>query len=446
MEARPSTPQPGSGERAARSAVVAFLVLASLVLTFALGFGLKELTTDDKQPVAAALAGGATAPRVASANGQPSVGAAIIDEIVNVLKTNYVDRKTIDPNVLKDAAISGIIQSLNDRETNYISPQDLKQGALALESTYQGIGATVSERTNAVQIVAPFRDSPAAAAGILAGDIILEVNDELADGWTSAHAVEKIRGPKGTTVKLKVKHPDGTIATLNVVRGEIDIQSVFADPRLEVIPGESKKSIVDRSGAEAKDIAYLAISQFHDKTHEELLKLGSNIEKQGYKGLILDLRGNPGGGLISTEEVADEFLNSGGIIVEQDSDGKQATTSAKNGGILTKIPIVVLLDAGSASGSEVLAGALRDNGRATLLGTRTFGKGTVNRLIPLKNCGEANCGAVYLAVGRWLTPKGEQIEGLGIKPEVELPMTNQQYIDEGDIQIFKAIEILRGQK
>ena len=145
-------------------------------------------------------------------------------------------------------------------------------------------------------------------------------------------------------------------------------------------------------------------------------------------------------------EVADEFLNSGGIIVEQDSDGKQATTSAKNGGILTKIPIVVLLDAGSASGSEVLAGALRDNGRATLLGTRTFGKGTVNRLIPLKNCGEANCGAVYLAVGRWLTPKGEQIEGLGIKPEVEVPMSNQQYIDEGDIQIFKAIEILRGRK
>lgn len=445
MELR-TEPVPGVAERTARTAVVVFLALASLLLTFALGYGLKEITTDDKTTVTTAAPRGTAASGAQSTASGDTIGAAIIDEIVNVLKDQYVDRKTLDPTVLKEAAIGGIITALNDRETHYLSPEELKGGSLSLQSTYQGIGASVSSRSGEIKIVAPFRDSPAAAAGIRAGDTILEVDGQLTDGWTDTFAVEKIRGPKGTAVNLKVRHADGVIATLSVTRGDIDIQSVYSEPNLEIIPGESKKTIVDRTGAAAKDIAYLSISQFHDKTHDELVKLGKDIEKQGYKGLILDLRGNPGGGLTATEDVADEFLSSGTIIMEEDSDGKRTSTPAKAGGILTKIPIVILQDTGSASGAEVLAGALRDNGRATIVGTRSYGKGTVNRLIPLKNCGQANCGAVYLAVGRWLTPKGEQIEGLGIKPDVEVLMTSQQYIDEGDIQLFKAIDILRGTK
>ena len=162
MELRPDPPQPGSAERIARSAVVVFLVLASALLVFALGFGLREITTDNKTTTTTAAAPRAAASNAVTSKGG-SVGAAVIDEIVNVLKDQYVDRKALDADALKDAAISGIIQSLNDRETNYISPDDLKAGALQLSSTYQGIGASVSGRSGAIQIVAPFRDSPAEA-------------------------------------------------------------------------------------------------------------------------------------------------------------------------------------------------------------------------------------------------------------------------------------------
>ncbi len=442
MEPPHELAQPSAGEKAARLAVLAFLGLALLTLAFGLGFGLKELTDDGSPAAAPAVAtGNSTTTRNGAAD---SVGAAAIDEIVEVLQSQYVDRKTLSAEQLKDAAINGMIASLNDRETSYISPDELKAGALQLNSTYQGIGATVSDRTGVIQIVAPFRDSPAEKAGIRTGDVVLEVDGEPTDGWTDQHAVEVIRGPKGTTVKLKVRHADATIEVVEVVRGEIDIESVFVEPNIEVIPGESEKKIVDRTGATAPDICYLAISQFHDKTVSELKAKAGKYEASGCKGLVLDMRGNPGGGLQATIDVADEFLNNGIIIVEQDGNGKQTPTNARPGGILTKLPIVVLLDGGSASGSEVLAAALRDNGRGRILGTRSFGKGTVNRLIPLTSCGTTNCGAVYVAVGRWLTPKGEQIEGLGITPDVELPMTSEQYIDEGDIQMFKAIELLRG--
>ncbi|MFN0146012.1 MAG: S41 family peptidase [Dehalococcoidia bacterium] len=445
METSRVAPPPSGAERAARWAVLGFLAIASLTLVLGLGWflGDRNADTSTTAPAAAQSEGDASSP---SSSASGSIGAAVIDEIVNVLESQHVDRKTLDADALKEAAIDGMIASLNDRETHFISAADLKAGALQLAATYQGIGASVSDRNGAIQIVAPFRDSPAEKAGIQASDIVLEVDGELTDGWTSQHAVDKIRGVAGTVVKLKVRHGDGQIEEIAVTRGDIDIQSVYAEPNLELLPGESKKAIVDRTGAEAKDIAYIAISQFHEKTLSEFKAVASDIEKDGYKGLVLDLRGNPGGGLQATIDVADEFLNKGTIIIEVDSNGKQSGASAGQGGILTKIPVVVLMDKGSASGAEVLAAAIRDNGRGTIVGTTSFGKGTVNRLFPLKSCGSGECGAVYVAVGRWLTPKGDQIEGIGVTPDVDLPMTGTEYEEQGDIQVFKAIDILRGIK
>jgi carboxyl-terminal processing protease len=436
---QPQQPHPSSAERAARWAVFAFLGLATLVLAFGLGFAVKDLTTDST----AAASGAPTARPTPPAGGSGSVGAAVIDEIVEILRSQYVDRKVIDEQALKEAAISGIIASLNDRETHYLSPNDLQRGTLQMESTYEGIGASVSDRNGVVTIVAPFRDSPAEAAGIRAGDVILEVDGERTDGWTSAQAVERIRGPRGTKVTLTVQHTDGTIETIEIVRGDINIESVFREPNLEVIPGESGKALVDRSGAVVNDICYLAISQFHDRTLAELRQKAADIEAGRCVGLILDLRSNPGGGLQSTKDVADEFLDKGTIIIEVDADGRERASQARSGGILTRIPIVVLQDGGSASGAEVLAAAIRDNGRGIIIGSQSFGKGTVNRLVPLTSCGQPNCGAVYLAIGRWLTPKGELIEGLGIVPDILLPMTADDYIEHGDIQVFEAIEYLR---
>lgn len=437
MEISRDQPQPSVGERSARWAVLVFLMLAIVTLAFGLGYLVKDLDGGTAQSTALGAANGT------SAKGD-LVGGAILDEIVEILQAQYVDKTTLDAQALRKAAIGGLITSLNDVHTEYLTPADIKAGALNLDSSYDGIGATVTDTSGPVQIVAPFRDSPAELAGIRAGDTIIKVDGERIDGWTKEQAVERIRGAKGTKVVLEVKHTDGKVETLTITRGEIPLESVFSEPNLDLIPGESGKKFVDRTGAVVTDIAYLNISQFHDRTVSELKTKLKDVEGK-YKGLVLDLRGNPGGLLSATVEVADEFLNSGVVLSELDANGKTRSWSAKSGGLATKIPIVILMDKGSASGSEVLAGALRDNGRATIVGTRSFGKGTVNQLQPLKKCGDpAGCGALYLAVGRWLSPNGEQIEGVGIKPDLELPMTRDEYIDRGDIQVFKAIDILHG--
>ncbi len=438
MEVPRDQPQPSLGERSARTAVVVFLLLSIVTLAFGLGWGIKDMTggSDSKS---------STTPNTTQVQDGDAVGAAILTEMYDILKKNYVDKDALSPDTFKKAAIEGVLNSLNDPHTAYLSPDDLKAGALDLNSTYDGIGASVAEKDGQVQIVAPFRDSPADTAGVKAGDIILEVDGEKTDGWSDQQAVEKIRGLKGTSVELTVKHTDGQVQTLSIKRGEIQIQSVFADPNLEVIPGESGTKLVDRSGVEAKDIAYLNISQFHEKTHAELVTQLKAIDGKGYKGLILDMRGNPGGLLSATTEVADEFLDGGTILTEKDATGKVLTWTAKAGGLATQIPMVVLMDRSSASGAEVLAGALHDNGRAKVVGTRSFGKGTVNQLQTLTKCGDpGNCGALYLSVGRWFTPNGTQIEGVGVAPDVEVPMTSDDYIAKGDIQVFKAIDILRG--
>lgn len=439
MAQYPSQLQPGRGERAARWAIVISLLVASLTVAFGLGWGVKELTSDSGSQAAPGASAG-------SANGQGTFSSQVLDEIVTILKNQYVDREQLSDQALKEAAINGIMQSLNDRETSYITPEQFKAFAFDSGSSYEGIGATVTDRNGRIEIVAPYRDSPAEKAGIRPGDVIVAVEGTSTSGWTADQAVAKIRGPKGSAVKLDVQRTDGKIETLTVERGEIPLDSVFREPILEVIPGESKTALVDRSGAPADDIAYINIARFRENTANELREKARDIESKGYKGLILDLRSNPGGYLTPTVQVADEFLNSGVIITEEDAAGKRTSTSAKRGGLLTTIPMVVLMDAGSASGSEVLAAALRDNGRARIIGQRSFGKGTVNIPVELKSCGDPQgCGALYIAIGRWLTPKGDQIEGLGITPDIEVAMTSDEYIASGDIQVFKAIDVLRGQ-
>jgi carboxyl-terminal processing protease len=440
MELSREQPQPSFGERAARTAVFVFLILAMVTLAIGRGWFVQDQRSDNKPNGSSAVAA------TGSTNGsKESVVAAIIDEIVYLLKNQYVDKNVLDEDSLRAAAISGMISALNDAHTEYLTPAELKAGALSLDSSYDGIGASVSDTSGAVTIVAPFRDSPAEKAGIRPGDTVLSVDGESTDGWSRQQAVDKIRGQQGTPVTLQVKHTDGTSETLKITRGNIPIDSVFSEPNHEIIPGESGKKIVDRDGKEVSDLAYIAISQFHDRTEAELKAKLTGLEAKGYKGLILDLRSNPGGLLQATVDVADEFLDKGTIISEVDADGKSKSWTAKSGGLATHIPIVILVDNGSASGAEVLSAALHDNGRAQIVGVRTFGKGTVNQLQPLKNCGDPNgCGALYLSVGRWLTPNGDQIEGLGVKPDIELPMTYDQYLDQGDIQMFKAIDVLHG--
>ena len=428
MEVSGIPPRPSLGERSARTAVLVFLVLAVVTLAFGLGWGVNDLTSSSSP----------------ASNSSSSYVGTSVNQIYDLLKNDYVDKSSLTADGIKQAAISGIIASLHDPHTTYLSPQDLKAGALNLNSTYQGIGASVSLSNGQLQVT-PFRNSPAQAAGIKAGDIILQVDGQKTDGWSTEQAVTRIRGAKGTKVTLLVQHTDGTTATISVTRDNIPIQSVFTEPQLEIIPNKSGKAFVDSTGAPVTDLAYLNISQFHDKTYDELVTQLKAMQGKSYKGLILDLRGNPGGLLDSVISIADEFLDKGTILTEKDANGQTQTWTAHPGGLATQIPIVILMDKSSASGAEVLAGALRDNGRAKIVGTRSFGKGTVNQLHDLTGCGDPNgCGALYLAVGRWYTPSGTQIEGVGVKPDYPVEMTPAEYKAQGDIQLFKAIDLLRG--
>jgi carboxyl-terminal processing protease len=442
MQIPQEQPQPSGVERVARLAVPVFLLLSIVTLAFGLGFLVHDLTSDD--------APAAAAPATSSGNNgavSDTVGAAILNEIYEILRSQYVDRDLISEDRFRRAAIDGIINSLNDPHTDYLSPEDVASGALDLSSTYQGIGASVSDASGQVTIVAPFRDSPAERAGIRAGDIILEVDGVSTDGWSDQQAVQVIRGPAGTEVTLTVLHTDGTIEEITIVRGDILIQSVFLEPPLELIPGESGDMLVDRDGNPVDDIAYVHIAQFHDQTLSELREALAFLADGDYIGLIVDVRSNPGGLLSATVEVVDEFLEEGIILSEKDGQGEERSWNARSGGVASTIPLVVLQDGASASGAEVLSASLRDNDRAVVIGTRSFGKGTVNQVRHLQNCGDPNgCGALYLAVGRWLTPTGKEIEGVGVAPNIELPMSQDDYIEFGDIQIFEAIDVLRGNR
>ena len=464
MEITPDPPaSPPRGSSAVRNVAFALLAVAGLLLMFGLGYGVSDLTSEDEvriveraggdqQPAAAAPSDQEQAREESGERSELAIGASILEETFEVLQDEFVDKEILDERSFRDAAIRGAIDSLNDPYTEYLSPGDVALGVGAIETTYEGIGATVTDRNGVVQIVSPFRGSPAEEAGIRPGDIILAVDGESTDGWTSNQAVQRIRGPRGTEVILTVQHTDlatggapPEIEDITIVRGQILIQSVFTEPR-ELIPGESGSDLVDREGNLVDDILYINIAQFHGETPSELRSALRDAESGRYIGVILDVRGNPGGLLRQTVQATNEFLEEGSVILSEiDADGEVQTFGAQDGGIATTVPVVIVQDQASASGSEVLAAALVDNGRAVVVGVRSFGKGTVNQLHPLTRCGDpSGCGALYITVGRWLRPNGQVIEGLGIVPDYEIPLNGDDYIDYGDLQVFAAIDILRG--
>jgi carboxyl-terminal processing protease len=354
----------------------------------------------------------------------------LLDEIEQILEEDFVNPDAITPDLLERGAVDGIIAALGDPHTVYISPEELASGIDIISGSFEGIGATVDQdpTTGEITIVAPFRGSPAEKAGIVPGDVILAVDGESTEGWSVSDAVSKIRGPNGTTVTLTVRHADHEVADLEIERGTIVIPTVFAN------------ELHDEDGEVVPDIAYIEIQQFTEQTVEDLRKELERIGDEGYKGLVLDLRRNPGGGLDSTVATADMFLDGGTVLTQVDREGNETTYEAKPGGEAVDIPVVILVSGGSASGSEVLAGALRDHGRAKLVGEQTFGKGSVNHLRNL-----SNGGALYVTIARWLTPNGDLIEGVGLVPDVAIETTQEEIQSGQGPQLYAAIDLLQEQ-
>jgi carboxyl-terminal processing protease len=286
-----------------------------------------------------------------------------------------------------------------------------------LEGKFEGIGAHIAVRDEQIMIIAPIADSPAAKAGIKAGDVILAINGRSALGMSIAEAVLSIRGPRGTSVSLLILHQGETEPEeIEIVRAEIKLPSVHFEMR--------------------EDIAYINITYFSERTDGELSSVLQSITREAATGIILDLRSNPGGLLQAVIDVASRFLKEGVVVNVVDNQGEHTAIMVEPNGVATDLPLVVLVDSYSASGSEVLAGALQDYARATIAGTRTYGKGSINVLRQLKDGS-----GLYITTARWLTPNGRLIEGMGIEPDpgCELEL-------KGEDTIQWAIDYLKGNK
>ena len=337
-------------------------------------------------------------------------------EAWNVIHTQYVDQP-VDDVALLQGAISGMMDSLGEAHTFYMAPEVYKNESSALQGSYEGIGAYVDTTGDYLTIVSPIEGSPADKAGLRPGDKIIAIDGEDMTGVNAEDARLKVLGPKGTDVTLRIAR-EGQNEPLEfiITRGEITIAS-------------AEGKMLDNG------IAYIDINTFGEKTTQELRDALDTLLKENPRGIIVDLRNNPGGYLSTAVEVSSEFIDSGIILYEKYGDGTRDEYKALGNGRATDIPLVVLINEGSASASEILAGALQDYGRAKLVGVVSYGKGSVQIRTPLSN----NQGAASVTIAKWLTPKERAIDHVGLTPEVYVVMTEEDYLADRDPQLDAAI-------
>jgi carboxyl-terminal processing protease len=356
----------------------------------------------------------------------------VLNEIRSMLDRYYVRPENLDDQSLFEAAVNGMLGILNDTGTFYVTPEDF-QTSTTLTGSFEGIGATVAQQGGDIVIVAPIKGTPAETAGLKSGDAILEVDGESTSGWTVEKAVLRIRGPRGTQVTIKVRRADGSIQDFTLTRATVQVDSVQIVP-----PGGVLRN---SSGQEVSNIGYVQIQEFSRRTAQELEgAIREQITNKQIKALIIDVRYNGGGLLDTTVSTADLFLDEGTILTERDADGKETSFVAKRGQIVPDMPIVILQNKFSASASEVLAAALRENNRATIIGETSFGKGTVNSPREL-----SDGGALYVTIAEWLTPNGTLINGVGVFPDVEVIPTDDEIDQRLDPQLQRAVDLLQGQ-
>ncbi len=356
---------------------------------------------------------------------------AVLNEVRELLDLYYVRPENLDDQSLFEAAVNGMLDILNDTGTFYVTPEDYQTSTL-LTGSFEGIGATVAAQGNDIVILAPIKDTPADRAGLMPGDVIRGVDGEDTTGWTVERAVLRIRGPRGTNVTLTIEHVDGTLEDFTITRDTVRVQSVQTVP-----PGGVLRN---SGGDEVNDIGYVQIQEFSRRTAQEMEDAVNEQLDQGIQAIILDVRFNGGGLLDTTVSLADLFLDSGVILTERDANGRETDFVARPGELAPGIPIVVLQNRFSASASEVLAAALSENGRATIIGETSFGKGTVNSPREL-----SDGGALYVTIAEWLTPSGTLINNVGVFPDIEVIPTDEEIDQRLDPQLIQAVDLLQAQ-
>ena len=361
---------------------------------------------------------------------------ALYAEALDTVRNNYVDQRDIDPKKETYGAIEGMLETLgDDGHTRFLTPEERKQNDQSLSGTYVGIGVQLEEKNGEVVVTAPIEGSPAEKAGISSDDVLVAVDGESVKGDDVSEVVQKVKGPEGTKVELTVRH-DGQKRKYDLQRAEIN--SPVASWAL--IPGT--------------DVAIVLLSSFSDASAQELQNAFEEAKAAGARRFILDLRNNPGGRLDQAVEIAGYFLEPDDVVyIRKDASGEREEIKVEGDPVSTDAPLAVLVNEGSASSAEILAGALRDNGRAPVVGETTFGTGTVLSEFVLRDGS-----SILLGVAEWLTPDGDFIRDTGITPDVRVslgegtePLTpagtsdlSRQEILEQDAQLRTAYEKLQG--
>ena len=346
----------------------------------------------------------------------------LFGEVLEKINKEYVDE--INQSESMDSAINGLLQSL-DPYSAYMSPEIFNEMQTETSGEFGGLGIEVSMESGVVKVISPIDDTPASKAGIKAGDYIVKINDIQVQGKSLSEAVELMRGPVGSAIELTIRRRGEKKAlTFNVTREIIQIKSVKAD-------------ILD------KDIGYLRLTSFNENSGDQIEKEIKKFEKnKSIKAYILDLRNNPGGLLSQAIKISDFFLNNGEIVSTKSRKAiENRKWFAKQGDLTNGKTLLVLINYGSASASEIVAGALKDHKRAILLGENSYGKGSVQSIIPLKNDG-----AIRLTVAKYYLPSGKSISEVGVSPDIEISEESDDFVikTETDNQLDYALKLLKG--
>ena len=340
-----------------------------------------------------------------------------VEELYSALKDGFDGQ--LDAQSLEDGLKAGLVKSAGDPYTEFLNAEATKEFNEQLNGTFEGIGAELGKEKESVIIISPIDGFPAQKAGIKARDIISKINGESAYDISITDAVKKIRGQKGTVVKLEVVR-DGKALNFEITREQINIPSV----KTEITP---------------ENIGIIKISRFGDDTAELVEKAAKDFKQKNVKGVILDMRGNPGGLLDASVKVSSIWLPKGKLVLDEKRDGKVVNSFKANGNsILLEIPTVVMIDGGSASASEITAGALHDNNVATIIGQKSYGKGSVQEIRQLQDGG-----VLKVTIARWFTPSGRNIDKEGIEPDQKVEISDADATAKRDPQKDAAIAKLR---
>lgn len=350
----------------------------------------------------------------------------LFNEVLNMVEKNYVEE--VDPKVVIHGAINGMIKSL-DPHSDFMTAEQYNEFKIGTKGTFGGLGIVITMQDDMITVISPIEDKPAFIAGVKAGDKIIKIDGETTKGFTIMDAVHRLRGKKGTKVTITIiREDEDDPIDFDIVRDIIEIKSV-------------KHKIY------YENIGYIRISNFQETTADELDKAIKEIDTENIplKGLVLDLRNNPGGLLGQSVKVSDMFLKSG-VIVSSKGRAKNSEHiyTARDDGYEPKCPVIILINGGTASAAEIVAGALHDNKRAILLGEQTFGKGSVQTIVPLKDGS-----ALKLTIAKYYTPAGESIQARGIVPDIVVEYIKPVVTDEGNLKQIREKDLkghIKGEK